>query len=293
VVVGEWVDVEQTPKEIRFHKPPDELGAIRGACGVADHATRGWRHEHVLVITRDGSEGSHPFRADPLAPRARYADMAVQQADLCTRFSALYTGAVIDVLDELGLRAQALPHEIIALNAGMKLAGPAFTIEGRPHPDIDYEASMVGILEMLEAVPSGHVCAYQTHDSSCSHLGELSVTALKARGCRGAVIDGGCRDVEYILREDIPVFCRYSTPTDAVGRWEVLRYGHEIFIGGVRVATGDFVVADRDGVVVVPQAVSEQVLERAEAIVGTENLVREAVRKGMGPLEAFRLHGRF
>lgn len=210
-----------------------------------------------------------------------------------SRFNALYTGAVLDVLDELGLRSQALPYELVALEPGMRLAGPAFAIEGRARPDADYEESMTGILRMLEAVPSEHVCVYQPHDRTCSHLGELSVTALKARGCLGAVIDGGCRDVKYVLREGFPVFCRYTTPIDAVGRWEVLRYGHEVFIGGVRVATGDHVVADRDGIVIVPNEVVDEVLHRAEAVVGTENLVRDAVRRGTPPLDAYRTHGRF
>lgn len=197
------------------------------------------------------------------------------------------------MLDELGLRHQALPYELVALEPGMRLAGPAFAIEGRSHPDADYERSITGILRMLEAVPAGHVCVYQPHDRACSHLGELSVTALKARGCLGAVIDGGCRDVDHILREEFPVYCRYTTPVDAVGRWEVLRYGHEVFIGDVRIATGDYVVADRDGIVIVPNNVRDEVLQGAELVAGTENLVREAVRGGVGPLEAYRVHGRF
>lgn len=220
-------------------------------------------------------------------------DMTLDLDELSIRFSALYTGAILDVLDELGLTSQALPYELLPLHPGTRLAGPAFSIEGRPHPGVDHEESMVGILRMLGAVPAGHVCVYQPHDRSCSHLGELSVTALKARGCVGAVIDGGCRDIEHILGEGFPVYCRYTTPVDAVGRWEVLQYGHEVFIGGVRVATGDHVVADRDGIVVVPSELRDEVLQRAESVVSTENLVRDAVRRGVDPLDAYRTHGRF
>jgi regulator of RNase E activity RraA len=141
---------------------------------------------------------------------------------------------------------------------------------------------------MLGSVPPGHVAVYQTNDTSSAHLGELSVTSLKARGCAGAVIDGGCRDVEFILREDYPVFCRYTTPQDCVLRWELVAHGDvTVEIGGVTVARGDYVVADRDGVVVIPVTVLEEVLEAAETMVATESEVRVAVREGVLPLDAY------
>lgn len=213
--------------------------------------------------------------------------------ELTRRFGAIYTGAIVDVLDELGLPNQALPYEITPIREGMRVAGPAFPIEGRPHPDMQHEDSMLKILEMLGEAPAGHVCVYQTHDTTSSHLGELSVVALKARGCVGAVIDGGCRDIRHILSEDFPVFCRYTTPIDAVGRWEVTGFGREVFIAGIRVRAGDYIVADLDGSVVIPLEVCDEVLQRSEAVAHTENLVRDAVRAGMTPIDAYRQHGRF
>ena len=90
------------------------------------------------------------------------------------------------------------------------------------------------VLEMLGSVPAGHVAVYQTNDPTSAHLGELSVTSLASRGCAGAVLDGGVRDAEYILREDFPVFARYVTPQDCVSRWELLAHGDvTIVVGGV------------------------------------------------------------
>ena len=123
--------------------------------------------------------------------------MTSEVASINARFVALYSGAVIDVLDELGLGRQALPYQLRPGDPSLRLSGRAFAIEGRAHPEMDHEASMTSILRMLAAVPSGYVAAYQPNDHSCSHLGELSVVALKSRGCVGAVIDGGCRDVEF------------------------------------------------------------------------------------------------
>jgi len=87
------------------------------------------------------------------------------------------------------------------------------------------------------------------------------------------------------------VFSRYVTPQDCVPRWELLRHSQEITVGGVRVAPGDWIVADADGIVVVPSAVCEQALARAEAVVATENEVRDAVRAGTLPREAFERYG--
>ena len=218
----------------------------------------------------------------------------MELGELPQRLSALYTGAITDVLDGHGYLQQTLPPELAPLRPGMRLAGPAFTVEGQPHPGHEYDASIRKILEMLGAVPPGHVAVYQTNDRSSAHLGELSVTSLKARGCAGAVIDGGCRDIEYILREDFPVFARYTTPQDCVPRWELVARGETtITVGGVRVAPGDWVVADHDGIVVIPGEVLESVLAEAEAMVATESEIRRAVRAGALPLEAYDRFGTF
>jgi len=215
-------------------------------------------------------------------------------SDLQRRFAALYTGALTDVLDRHGYPHQTLPWQIRPLKPGMRLAGPAYPIEGHPHPGHEYDASIRKILDMLGRVPPGHVAVYQTNDRSSAQLGELSVTSLRARGCAGAVIDGGCRDIEYILHEDFPVFCRYTTPQDCVQRWELVAYGDAtITVGGVRVAPGDWVVADWDGIVVVPAEALEPVLAEAEAKAATESEIRDAVRAGTLPLDAYERYGTF
>ncbi|MBA3349016.1 MAG: RraA family protein [Actinobacteria bacterium] len=213
--------------------------------------------------------------------------------DRASRFSALYTGAVTDVLDRMGLLSQTLPSELLPLQSGMRLAGPAYTIEGRPRPGNDYDSSIRKILAMLGSVPKGHVAVYQTYDLSAAHLGELSVTSLNARGCVGAVIDGGCRDIEYILRERFPVFCRYTTPQDCVVRWDLIAENAPVTIGGVRISPGDYIVADDDGIVAVPAEVCDAVLAEAEEKVAAENDVRDAVRGGALPLEAYDRYGTF
>src|SRR5207249_2858327 len=123
---------------------------------------------------------------------------------------------------------QTLPATIRPLAAGMRVAGPAFTVEGRSHPGIGRDVSIRAILDMLGSIPHGSVGLYQTGDNSCAHFGELSAVSLRSRGCAGVVVYGGCRDVNLIRRTALPVFACYQTPQDAVGRWEVVGFGHEI-----------------------------------------------------------------
>src|SRR5919205_922895 len=209
-------------------------------------------------------------------------------ADLARRFSALYTGALTDVLDRRGHLQQTLPPELLPLRPGTRLAGPVYPVLGRPLPGHDYDASIRAVLEMLGAVPAGHVAVYQTNDRASAHFGELSATSLASRGCAGAVIDGGVRDAEYILRAEFPVFSRYVTPQDCVPRWELIAHGDvTIVVGGVRVAPGDWIVGDRDGLVIVPGGEVEEVLAEAEAKVSTENEIRDAVRAGTLPIDAY------
>jgi 4-hydroxy-4-methyl-2-oxoglutarate aldolase len=215
-------------------------------------------------------------------------------AELASRLSSLYTGALTDVLDRHGFLQQTLPHELAPLRAGMRLAGPVYPVLGRPRPGREYDESIRQILAMLGSVPPGHVAVYQTNDRASAHLGELSVTSLASRGCAGAVIDGGARDADYILREGFPVFARYVTPQDCVPRWELLAHGDvTIVVGGVRVAPGDWIVGDRDGIVVIPGEEVEEILAEAEEKVATENEIRDSVRDGMLPLEAYEQYGTF
>ncbi|MFC6862855.1 hypothetical protein ACFQGE_05200 [Halomicroarcula sp. GCM10025817] len=215
-------------------------------------------------------------------------------AELTSRYEALYPGAVVDVLDDRGFADQTMRADIAPLRDEMRTAGIAYPVVGRPNRSVDPEANMRRILRMLGEAPEHGVLAYQTNDDGdAAQLGELSVVALKAAGVEGAVLDGGVRDVSYILEEDFPVFSAYQTPADAVPRWEILEWGDSAVVGGVDVSAGDVVLGDVDGVVVVPEKVRLSVLEEAEELAATENEVRDAVRDGMAPLAAYDEYGVF
>ena len=216
--------------------------------------------------------------------------MATPRTDhLPRRFARVYTAAITDVMDEMGLQRQTLPAAIQPLTPDMRLAGYAFTARGRPHRGTPRERDQTlrRFLAMLGAVPSDSVLVLAANDHVAAHFGELSAEWFRARRVRGAVVDGGTRDAAYLARMRFPTFVRYRSPQDSVPRWRVSDWGQPLTIGGVRIALGDLVVADLDGVVVVPRRVAHEVLTRCEKLVGTENAVRKAVKRGMTPLAAY------
>jgi len=214
--------------------------------------------------------------------------------DLVARLAAIpYTGAISDILDEMGLTNQVLPKEIQSIHPGQTLAGRAFTLLGGVTASIDPDVIFRPFLRMLGELQPGDLLVSQPNDSRAAHLGELSGETAQYRGARGAVVDGGVRDVDYIIKLGFPVFARYQTPRDINGRWHLVDYNVPIMIENVRINPGDYVVGDRDGVVIIPQGVAAEVVEKGEVVIQTENLVRKAILQGTHPLEAFDKYGRF
>lgn len=212
---------------------------------------------------------------------------------LTARLRRCYTGAVYDVMRELGLGEAVLPSTIAPLAPGMTLAGPAWTFSGDLEMGRDPHQTLLGWTEALALAPAGHVAVYQPNTSEIALMGELSAETLQRRGVLGYIVDGGCRDSRFIIERGFPVFCRFRTPRDIVGRWLARGLGEPITIGTVRIATGDYVLADGDGVIVIPGAHAVAVIERTEAAMATENKVRSAILAGTDPREAYRRHGKF
>jgi 4-hydroxy-4-methyl-2-oxoglutarate aldolase len=217
----------------------------------------------------------------------------VSMRELCARYGRIYTAAITDVLDKRGYYNQALPHDIVPLRPETRLAGIAFPVSGKPSRNTETEVAIRAFLAMLGAVPRDAVLVIQSNDDVAAHFGELSAVAMKARGVRGAIIDGATRDAAYIARERFPVFCRYRTPLDSLPRWRAIEWGRPVTIGDVRVHPGDVIAGDWDGIAVVPKALALDVLIECEALLDSENKVRDAVRQGMAPLRAYEKYGVF
>ena len=123
------------------------------------------------------------------------------------------------------------------------------------------------------------------------YLGELLSTAARARGARGAIIEGFIRDARQIIEMQFPVFMTGLSPVDSYGRGDVVASNVPIECGGVTVNPGDIVFGDIDGVVVIPQAVEVAVIEAALTKVSGENRTRDALRAGATLREVYDRYG--
>jgi len=208
-----------------------------------------------------------------------------------TRAAELGTSMVSDALDALGRRQQCLGWDIGPICG----TTPAVAIAGRAHPlavevvETPATTPYVGLLAALDAVGPGDLVVLPTsRDVTAAVWGELLSTACRARGAVGVVTDGVVRDVPQINELGFPVFARGTRPTDIDGRLEVVAHGVEARIDDVTIAPGDLVVADEDGVVVVPSDLVEAALAHASAKRDDEGSFRRAVEDGMSPSDAYR-----
>lgn len=214
-------------------------------------------------------------------------------ATLGERLAQCYTGAVHDVLRMMKHENIVLPPAIKAIDPATRLAGPVWTVAGHIDRTRTRDETLLGWCTLLAKAPAGHVVVCQPNNHEVALMGELSAQSLKARGVLGYVVDGGSRDTDLVLAEGFPVFCSFLTPSDIVERWVPDRYGEPVTIGAVTISTGDYLLGDRDGVVIIPGAIAEEVVTKAEEVVATESDMRRALVGGMDPVEAYLKYGKF
>lgn len=203
----------------------------------------------------------------------------------------LYTGVLADVLDALGHRTNTLPAYLRPLKPGCRIFGRAATLSFVPvasEPKQPYAVE----LECIDALRPGDVLVATTHGERDSALwGELLSTACRARGARGAIIDGLTRDVEKILAMDFPVYAAGFTPLDSKGRLDGVSHGQPIRVGNCLIRPGDWIFGDIDGVVAIPVELAEAALPKALEKVRGENKVREELARGRSVREVFAEYG--
>ena len=212
------------------------------------------------------------------------------------RYLLVDTSNVADVLDELGLHDQGLASEFAPYPAdGGKLAGWAYTIRGEMSP-YSMGAGDPAKMDACAQLTEGTVSVWSGQGEGVCFFGELISIGMKERGCVGALVDGGVRDVDWIGQLDFPVYARYRTPVQSIGRWKVTDSGIPVPMPGatapeVQVAPGDFILADSDGVIVIPAHLTEQVLERAEELGAREVQIRAELAGGLSLSEALDKFG--
>ena len=203
----------------------------------------------------------------------------------------LYAAVISDALDATGFREQAMHHTIRPLLPETVVVGramPVLCLDVYEIPDEPYQQEIAAV----DSLKQDDVLVCSTNGSTrICFWGELLSTAARARGARGAVIEGFIRDVRKIMQMQFPIFTTGITPVDSNGRGEVVAYNVPIECGGVTVNPGDIVFGDADGVVVIPQSVETQVIEAALEKVSAENRTRDALQEGATLREVYDRFG--
>jgi regulator of RNase E activity RraA len=221
--------------------------------------------------------------------------MSLAAPELLARYERLSTPLVYDVLDRMGLPNQALDCQVRPIDPGMRVVGPAFTIHGEEDRSDDGSAGY----RMFRAITPGSVLVMASNGHRASGpWGENASLSARMRGARGLVTDGGSRDAAEVAALGFPLFCRYLTPVFMGGRWAVKAHQRPVQVAaqvGDRVAVrpGDFVVADRDGVVIVPAELLDEVLVAAERLNEIEEQLRAGLRAGEDRETVYKRHPKF
>jgi 4-hydroxy-4-methyl-2-oxoglutarate aldolase len=144
-------------------------------------------------------------------------------------------------------------------------------------------------LESIDRLQADEVLVVSQADGV--FLGELIATAIRARRARGMVLDCWIRDALRIIEMELPTFVRGINPVDSLGRLDVTAMQEPIVCGGVLVCPGDLILGDFDGVVVIPHAVAEEAISKAEEKAKGECIVREFLAKGNSVVATYRKVG--
>src|SRR5262245_15056531 len=193
---------------------------------------------------------------------------AVPDDPLIAGYKATYPASVSDAVELVTGKSGTMRHDM-KLVTGKAMVGRAATSLAKPAPpeSATPALSTKHSVEMIDEAKPGEVGVIVMEGTlDIAAMGNLMGTAATVRGMAGMVLDGGIRDVWDIRRMGLTVYARSSTPSTAVGHYATVAKNVPVDCAGVTVRPGDIIVADEDGVVVVPQERAEEVLKKSKEI---------------------------
>jgi 4-hydroxy-4-methyl-2-oxoglutarate aldolase len=200
--------------------------------------------------------------------------------------------SVADAMEQLYGQQAFMSHEMRPLSAA-KFAGPAVTVLMKKEEHKEGSAASQGMLDAIDSAPPGSVYVMVLENGGdYAGIGGLMATAMKYRGLAGAVIDGSVRDTPQIRKLQFPVFSRGVVPSTTINHYRFAGVNVPVTCAGVKVNSGDIVVADEDGVAVVPKAHAADVLKKAQDLDNTEHSMIPFIEKFRSIKEAVAKFGR-
>lgn len=207
--------------------------------------------------------------------------MSPQNMELLALFKGLDSPGVSDAMDKLGIPGQCLGILPLADYRGT-VVGPAFTVK---YVSCGQPAGTVG--DFIDDVTEGDVIVIDNDGrTDCTVWGDIMTHYAGLRGIAATVIDGVCRDVAKALGDGYPLFTRGRFMRTGKDRVEVVAVNQPVSISTARVVSRDIVVADANGVVVVPRARATEVAEVAHRIEAAESRIRDLIAQGQTLREA-------
>jgi regulator of RNase E activity RraA len=211
----------------------------------------------------------------------------------------LFPAVVGDILDTMGLLRQFLSPGIRPVRSDMVVCGRAMPVlesnwfaANEPDGHLPLSHQPFGLMfQALDDLRPHEVYVATGCAPQFALWGGLMTTRAQYLKAAGAVIDGYSRDTPELLQLGLPVFSIGGYAQDQGARGKVVDYRIPVEIQGVRVAPGDIVFGDLDGVLVIPRQAEEEAIRKALDKAGAENMVRDAIRGGMGTVEAFKTFG--
>jgi regulator of RNase E activity RraA len=207
----------------------------------------------------------------------------------------LYVPVVSDILDSLGYRHQVMHQRLRPLlpdihNCGF--VGRARTARWMETDYVDTADPYGQEIELIDSLKPGEVVVHSTDYAGCSApWGELLSTVAQRNGAVGCICDSQVRDCRQMIAMNFPVYYTGIRPLDSMGRARVMAIDVPVRCGEVLVHPGELVFADFDGIVVIPRAVEDQVLELAQGKVGKENVTRDELLRGRSLRDVYQQYG--
>ena len=213
-------------------------------------------------------------------------------SDLLAQFRRVEVASVSDALEQITGKRMYMTHHMQPIFTA-KFAGYARTVQLKKDEGNKDPEALTGMLEAIDQGPTDSVYVMAVEDGEdIAGMGGLMGTAMASRGYAGAVIDGGVRDVAYLRKIGFPVFATGIVPSTSVHHYRFGGSQIPLLCNGVQVNPGDVVVADSDGVAVVPKAQAQAVLTLAQQMDYKEHSMYAVIEQLHSIVQAVKKFGR-
>jgi regulator of RNase E activity RraA len=270
----ESADTDNTEETVQLH---NQLSRVRTVLILA-----------ASILIFSAAAHVHLARAQSTPPSAA----PLTDSELIAQFRRVEVASVSDALEQIAHKRMYMSHRMQPIFTS-KFAGYARTVQLKKDEGNNDPEALTGMLEAIDQGSTDSVYVMVVEDGEdIAGMGGLMGTAMSVRGYAGAVIDGGVRDVAYLRKIAFPVFATGIVPSTSVHHYRFGGAQIPVVCNGVPVSPGDIIVADSDGVAVVPKAQAQAVLALAQQMDYKEHSMYAIIEQLKSIVQAVKKVGR-